>query len=257
MKYPIDPITTEHIFGQLIIHERSQRQIITALSLLLQDAMDDALDEQTTSPWFKEARDFLKAQNSLKKDHETRIFNEKNGHVQPETVKLTPEVANKNYQNTMPTFGLGQIEDHEFNKKLNEHEASFGGEMSEEDIEKMFNERPKRKKKDRVDLSDGKPFKNMSLEEIEDWESKQNNSNDIYKIKARVANLARSGGGSLTAVGEMLCNSFVHVAKDLYEFADTISDKSLRIQLIERIRKHEGMPAQLIAATAVNVKVKK
>lgn len=94
-----------------------------------------------------------------------------------------------------------------------------------------------------------KQIEDMSIDELKEWEEKQDNSNDIYKIKARVANLARGGGASLTPVGEMLCNAFVHVAKDLYDFAETISDPAVKAKLIELIRKHENMPANLIAAT--------
>jgi hypothetical protein len=88
----------------------------------------------------------------------------------------------------------------------------------------------------------------MSLEEIEEWEAKQDNSNEIYKIAARVKNLARGGSLNLTPAGEALCNTFVHVAKELYDFAEKIEDKDLKIKLTELIRKHENMPATLIAA---------
>lgn len=106
-------------------------------------------------------------------------------------------------------------------------------------------------------MSEKEPFKNMTLEQIEEWERKQENANDIWKVKSRVQNLASGiSGGNLTAVGTMMVNSFVHVVKDLYDFAETIPDKSLRIALIERVRKHESMPGTLIAAASAGVKSK-
>lgn len=90
-------------------------------------------------------------------------------------------------------------------------------------------------------------FENMTKAELEEWENQQNNSTDIYKIKARVANLARKNGASLTPVGEMMINSFVHLFKALYDFSDSIQDKETKTKLIELVRKHENVPAQLIA----------
>lgn len=92
------------------------------------------------------------------------------------------------------------------------------------------------------------------LKAINEWEEKQNNSTEIYKIKARVANLARADGGALTPVGDMLCNLFVHVLKELYDFADTIHDEKMKIKLISLIQKHENMPSKLI--NAANIKKK-
>lgn len=255
MKYPIDAITTEHLLGQLITHERAQRALITSLSLLLADAM--AAAEYDDEGWYVEAKAFLKAQKQLKADHETRLFNEKNGHAEKNETKLTPETANKAYQNTMPAFGLVNIEDPELAQKLNQTESKFGEELSESELERMFGEKKKPRLKKGVDLEEVNPFHNMTLEEINKWEAEQNNSNDIYKVKARVANLARSSGGSLTPVGEMMVNTFVHVVMDLYAFADTIPDKEMRIKLIERVRKHEGMPGTLIDAATAGVRNKK
>src|SRR6202453_167004 len=87
-----------------------------------------------------------------------------------------------------------------------------------------------------------KTLKEMSIEEIEEWERAQDNSNDIYKIKARIANLARGPGMSLTPQGEILCNSFVHMLKEMYDFADKIEDKPTKIQLISIIRNQESVP---------------
>ena len=151
--------------------------------------------------------------------------------------------------------GLGQINDPQLNANINEREKAFGDEMSEEEIAKMFNQKPSKKKNVEVDLSSKTPFKDMTLDEIESWEAKQNNSNDLYKIKARVQNLAVAAGGNLTPQGTMLCNTFVHVLKSLYDFAETILDKNLKIALIQKIRSNEGMPASLISAASANVKI--
>ena len=122
----------------------------------------------------------------------------------------------------------------------------FGEEFSEEEMARQFNEPPP------VRLPT-KPLKEMTKAEIEALESSADNSNDLYKIKARVANLARFGGASLTAQGEMLANTYVHVLKAFYDFAETIPDKTIRNNLVSLIRKHEDMPANLIAAAGAGV----
>lgn len=241
MKYPIDTTTVEKFFGHLVAHTRAQSQINDAAFILLRAAMEEMGMEDTD--WYPEAKQLMKFREKLKIDHENRLFNEKNG------------LADKINQ-PLPSFGVdGTITDPELNKKLDDVESGFGGEMSEEDLAAHFKEKPKKKSKDGIDLSEKTPFKNMSIDEIEAWERKQENSNDIYKIKARVQNLAVGiSGGNLTPVGTMMVNSFVHVVKDLYEFAETVQDKSLRIELIERIKRHETMPGTLIAAASSGVK---
>lgn len=239
MKYPIDSKTTETYLGHLVAHDRAQCQLVQALTILLQTAMSEMGMEDTE--WYPEAEKLLRMQDRLKVDHENRIFNENN---QPYS---SPDIT----QN----LGVvsGQITDPHMNANISEREKEFGEEMTEEDLVKHFREKVSKKSKNGLDLSK----KDLTLEDIKDWERKQDNSNDIYKIKARVQNMVAATGGSLTSVGEMMVNSFVHVAKDLYDFAETIPDKPLKIKLIERIRKHESMPATLIAATSANVKVNK
>lgn len=99
-----------------------------------------------------------------------------------------------------------------------------------------------------------KNIEDMTLEELKALEFQQDNSNDLYKVKARVANLARNGTLSLTPVGEMLVNSYVHVLLDLYGFAESITDENVKIQLINKIRSHEDMPGKLIKLTGVKKK---
>jgi hypothetical protein len=90
-------------------------------------------------------------------------------------------------------------------------------------------------------------------EEAKEWEDKHNNSNDIYKVNARVRNLARGGGASLTAMGEMLCNTYTHVLVALYAFAEKTKDE----QLAALVRSHENMPANVIYAAKAGVKIEK
>lgn len=87
-----------------------------------------------------------------------------------------------------------------------------------------------------------------SKEEALKWEKDELESSDIYRIAARVKNLARSGGGSLTPVGEQMCNLYVHVMKHFYDFADTLSEPK-REEMRELLRKHEEFPGQLISLT--------
>lgn len=255
MKYPIDHTTTQEFFGYLVAHEKAQREVISFLTSLLQDAMDVAEDED--ADWFTEANSYLQMQQNLKMEHENRIFDEDNLRkargMQPKTI---PATLDHRVARAIAPIEFDAATNNEFNKV----EAKFGEEWSETDLARHFAEpsSSKKKKKEReVNLSKKNPFKGMSNEEIVEWEAKQNNSNDIYKIKARVANLAREGGAALTPVGEMLCNTFVHVAKDMYDFAESIDDPNVKIGLIELIRKHENMPANLIAATTAGVNVKK
>lgn len=245
MRYPIDHLTVEQLFGHLISHHRAQEDLIKKLNGLLIEAMTN-LDEEDNNEFFRDVKLLMKLQHENAMANETRKFNEKNGHGKAHNsdTAAVQQAANLAQKQFNP----------EENARANEAEKSFGEEMSEEDLARHFSEAPKRKKKGGVDMAAKDPFKEMSLDEIEAWEAKQNNSNDIYKIKARVANLARSGGGSLTSQGEMLCNTFVHVLVDLYQFADTIPDKEMKIKFIERIRKHEGMPGTLINAAGAGVK---
>lgn len=257
MKYPIDGLTTETFFGHLIAHDRAQRQMIQALTLLLTEAMNEMGMEDTE--WYDEAKRLMELQKRLKVEHENRMFNAKNGHPDKSQIEVTVTAeTGKTDALNESVYVPGVKIDPEMNARLNESEKGFGEEMSEEDLAAHFRERTKKNTVVHgVDLSKKEPFKGMTLQEIESWEAKQDNSNDIYKIKARVQNLVAGTGGNLTAVGEMMVNSFVHMAKDLYNFAENVQDRELRIRMIEQIRKHENMPASLIAAVSGGVRVKK
>jgi hypothetical protein len=251
MKYPIDPATTESFFGHLISHDRAQREFIKALSGLLKEAMGEMGANDTD--WYREAKSLFKIQANINMLHENRLFDAKNGHQDKHTVTVEGPIPTGNTVIESKVSVPGVQIDPETNVKLNEAEKEFGAEMTEEELARMFGEKPK--KNTGVDLSAKNPFKGMTLEQIEEWEAKQNNSNDIYKIKARVQNLAVGiSGGNLTPVGEMMANTFVHLFKDLYDFAEAIPDKELKIALIEKIRVHEAAPGNLISAAMSGVK---
>lgn len=261
MKYPIDAQTTETFFGHLIAHDRAQRKMIEALNQLLVLAMEHDGEDSTgemarDTQWFREAKKLFAIQKQTKMDHDNRQFNARNGHQDNTVISIDAPGPVPTEKIEHPIHVGGTTITPEVDAKLNEFEANeFGGEMSEEELASHFREKPKREFRQAVDLAKKEPFKGMTLQEIEDWEARQDNANDLFKVKARVKNAVSGTGGALTAVGEMMVNSFVHVAKDLYDFADTIQDKELRIRLIERVRKHESMPATLIAAVASGVNV--
>jgi hypothetical protein len=122
--------------------------------------------------------------------------------------------------------------------------------MSTEELAKYFNEPLPKPPAKELEIE------KMSLEEIEDWENQQENSNDIYKVKARIANLARGMHASLTPQGEQLVNLYTHVLKSFYDFSDSLDDKRVKFALNELIRSQEGMPGNLISAAHAGVKEK-
>ena len=82
---------------------------------------------------------------------------------------------------------------------------------------------------------------------------KPSEKHDIYAISARVKNLASGGSRTLLPMGVMLCNSYTHVLKALYDFAETLPEPH-KTSLLNLIQKHEGMPANIIAAAGAGVK---
>lgn len=127
-------------------------------------------------------------------------------------------------------------------------EEEKSGEMTEDELANHFNVPVPSKKEE-------PKFREMTLEQIEDWESKQDNNNSIYKVAARVKNAATAAAkGNLTSQGVILCNMFTHLFKNLYDFAETIPDKETKIKLIEVVRKSEDIPANLIEALAAGVR---
>lgn len=224
MIYPLDKATVDEYFAHLLNNNKYQEEAVKHLLDVLHQALGETEDEDTY--WQDEAQRALKHFEYIKSHHETRRFNERTA-FESRGIKDVPNIPIK----------VGKTDDSLDEDELAEH---FG------------EEKPIRNKK--KDLEKNPDFKKMTMDEIEAWEEKQDNSNDIYKVAARVKNLARSSGVNLTPVGEMLANSFVHVLKDLYDFAETIPDKNIRIQFIEKVRSHEDMPGRLIAATTANMK---
>jgi len=131
-------------------------------------------------------------------------------------------------------------------QKLNREESDYGEPWDEESLAKYFGEPPPEKKES----------KKLTDEELISLEKKQNNSNDIYKLSARVKNLARGGGASLTPMGDALCNTYTHVLKAFYTFAETMTNQDEKDRFIQLIRRHEDMPSNVIAAANAGVKSK-
>ena len=238
MKYPLDMKALEDISRDILQHDKAQHSIINQLCSLLQDAMSSiAEDEEEDLDWFEEAKVFLKERSKRNMDFENHRFNQKNGH---------------NLSINSPYAALNAPESGSFNQAPKDGEEDFGAPMTEEEVARHFGEAPPKK----VKIKKSK-FEKMTLEEINEWEKAQDNSNDIYKVSARIKNLAREGGGVLTPAGVMLTNSFAHVCKALYDYADTIQEKDIKIKLIEVIRRQESMPAALVAAFSSGVKPEK
>lgn len=232
-KYPLDNQAIEEISRDILLHHRYQNDVITKLINFLLEAMgDEDMD-------WHDAQVFLKTMGIRKTEYETHRFNQKNGH----NVKTNSPFAADPRDSGVAITPMEE-------NRLNAEEKEFGEEMSEEDLAEHFNiPKPKKKK--------GKSINKMSLEEIESWEKAQDNSNDIYKVSARIKNLARTGGANLTPTGEILCNTYTHVVKGFYDFAESIEDADTKIKLIELIKKSEAMPGTLMAAVNAGVNVKR
>jgi hypothetical protein len=223
----LDAESIQNSLKTLANHDRAQREYIQKLTSIIESAMIEMGSED--SDWFQEAKELMQFNETNRIDNENRRFHEN-------TLRAQEELENPKRRHAKAIVRDVVQQDHEYD-----------GELAQNDLAKYFKERP-------VKPTNQPNFGKMSLEQIEEWERKQENSNDIYKIKARVANLARGGGASLTPQGEMLCNTYVHVLKSFYDFADRIPDREMRLRLIELIKSNEGMPANLINAAGAGVK---
>lgn len=237
-KYPLDARAIQDISRDLVQNDAANREVITTLAQFLVLAMEDATENDIEdSDWYEDANLFLQSLNKRTMDFETHRFNQKNNHF---VGKVSP------YEDSRP-MDLYQ------EGKLNAMESEFGEELSESDIAQFFKEPVIKTKKKKT-----KKLEKMSLEEIESWEKQQDNSNDIYKVSARIKNLARQGAGAnLTTAGDVLCNSHTHLCKAFYDFAETIQDKDTKIKLIDLVRNNEGMVANVISALSAGVSIKK
>lgn len=251
MKYPLDAETFIETVTMLVENNKMQQILVDKMKGLLEQAMTDA--ETDDSQWYDDAEDLLKDLHALKTYHESRRFNETNFRNQygfEATQKADASIARLN----LPPSEIVQVQD----------EDVTVNELSEDDMSRFFSEKRKEKR-----YRPNRSLKQMSHDEIAKApvadlkellqqataeEIAMDNSNDIYKIKARVANLARGPGMQLTAQGQQLCNTFVHVLKSLYDFADRIPYEDVRTKLISLLRSHENMPGILIAAAGAGVK---
>jgi hypothetical protein len=226
-----------------------------------------AASEHDDDDWYIEANTLIEDLERLRVEHESRRWNEANvqNQIASGAFKSPTRAAPRQRSNivkhlaTQPTLedspaleALKNIQfDLNMDQKANKTEEAFGPELTEEDLARHFGQTREKKKK-----GEPKGLNKMTLAEIEAWEAKQDNATDIYKIKARVANLARGANASLTPQGEILCNSYVHVMKAFYDFAEKIEDPDTKIGLISLIRNQEGMPGTSIAAAGAGVKMK-
>jgi len=128
--------------------------------------------------------------------------------------------------------------------KLNYEENSKGEVMSASEVAAHFGEEPPKEAEKSLP---------KTKEEAEAFVKAQEESEDIYKVAARVKNEARSSGASLTAQGEALCNTFVHLFVAIYEFSNKIPDEKLRAELKALVRKNEAVPGGYIAAMMAGV----
>jgi len=211
-KFPLDEQGVLDLANGLVHNNQAQIEIISKLSLCLRESMAYVPEDQE-GEWYEQAEEILQDLHKRRIDFENFRFGQQHG--------------GHNAEQDSP-----YVED--------------GGEgpMSEAELAAYFGEVLPKKQKKVKSVS-----KDMTLEEIEDWERQQDNSNDIYKLSARVKNLARvDGTASLTPTGEALCNVYTHVLKAFYDFAETIQDKSVKIRLINLIRNQEGMPGNLISS---------
>lgn len=125
---------------------------------------------------------------------------------------------------------------------INKRERDVSGEdMSAEELAELFGLEPE--KEPIINWSE------MDENGIKALEAAQNNALDIYKVKARVTNLARESGAGITPNGEAMVNTYIHVLMSLYAFAAKIKDRTLRNEFIELVRSKEGFPGDVINIT--------
>ena len=181
------------------------------------------------------------------------------------TIKLPHVVKSLGADHTQygPVMGdQAKLQQSQMEAQMAQSEHSFGGTMSEEELAEYFKEKPTKPKsiewEPEYDQKTGKmkPMPMEVAEKIVEAEKRADESNDIYKISARIKNLVRAtgSGATLTDAGERLANTYIHVAKAFYDFAETIPDEAVRKKLIELIRKHESMPADFIFAMSNSIR---
>lgn len=83
-------------------------------------------------------------------------------------------------------------------------------------------------------------------EEYEKWQKEQHWANTLPRISARVKNAARSAGANLTPNGLALANTYTHLLKELYDFADKLPEEH-KDKLVTLLRSKESLVADYIA----------
>ena len=74
-------------------------------------------------------------------------------------------------------------------------------------------------------------------------------SNTVYAISGRMKNLLAMAGISLTPVGTILINSYTHVLKSLYDFAENLEGFNERASLEHLLLQAESLPKSVIELT--------
>lgn len=248
----MDSATFIETANQLLEHNKTQENLVNRVCGLLKESMS-YVEEGEEEEWYFQAQTLFVDLHALQMYHESRRFNEDNFRKQfgyEPKARVADSINRINEPVDIPV--LEPQDDH--------------GEMSETELNKLFN--GNREVKRHKQASSKRGLRQMSEREIASTsidklkelvadatieEHAMDNSTDIYKIKARVANLARGPGMQLTPQGEQLCNTFVHVLKSLYDFADRVHEEKTRTSLIKLIRSHETMPSVLIAAAGAGV----
>lgn len=247
MNYPIDNKAVEELAGALqgsanaiVLHDRAMRKDLLVLTGLVQEAVKSGKLLETI--WHDEADAFLKTIKRRKLDDENHRFNQKNGQALPTIVGTLTE------ENFVPVEGKNPYDTAKWEENLNRIEGSFGEAMSEDELANYFNEATPANAVDRMK----KPLSKMTLEEIDKWEAEHDNSTNIYKVSARVKNLARNEGAALTPVGEILTNTYTHVLLALYKFADSLGAAD-KVRMYELVRSQEGFAGTVINADRKSV----
>jgi hypothetical protein len=241
---PLDTKTLNEHLSLISSHSNSQEKYIKALIEILKHAVSETSDDTDEVYWIEEAQKTISNYTKRIIDQENERFNLENefkrkGKTVSSIDKFTP--AGESYG--IPSVSLSGPLDLSDEGALNKAEANFGPPLSEEELAAHFNEVLPNKSKKKAPN-----FNKMSLEEIEAWEKEQDNSNDLFKVKGRIKNHATIGGASILPAGEGMINSFAHVCKALYDFAETLQNKEEKIKLYELIRKQEIVPSQIISA---------
>jgi hypothetical protein len=105
---------------------------------------------------------------------------------------------------------------------------------------------PKPKQTPNYLFVDGLPYDISTKQGAEDFERALDESNDIYKLVARIQKYVAEENLALTNAGRGLCNTFALLLKELHTFADKIADDGLHKELKAILKKHEQTPKEIL-----------